>query len=148
MTIRVLICGGTEVLDATTVIKEIDKIHLSNGGISHIAWLTHGGETPVSRAAYDWGHFHNVMRSAFSGPATDPEWKAQGIVKDARPDLVLVMPGEDLPAAGIVTEAMAAGIPVYRNGVLQAPAAACEAGKPDGEPPQTPPAAGSMLRTM
>lgn len=92
--LRVLVCGGRDYQDRTTVYRELDKLHLFHG----IAAIITGAADGADSIADDWARKYGVQNHRF--PA---EWNRYGaaagpirnkrMLDEAYPDLIVAFPG-------------------------------------------------------
>lgn len=145
MALRVLVCGGRNYSDKTTVFDVLDRIH--GGPSGPIAPLIHGAASGADALASEWADVHGVEDEAY--PAN---WKAEGrragplrnqrMIDEGKPELVVFFPG-GRGTLDMIRRANLAGVPIAPGEHLppRAPAslpAQPTAANPTAEPERKP----------
>lgn len=107
---RVLVCGGRDYSDRTTVYRELDAL------APQPTVIIHGGARGADSLAEDWAASRDVMSHVWLA-----NWKAHGraagpirnsyMLTDGKPDLIVAFPG-GRGTADMIRQAKRAGVTV------------------------------------
>ena len=109
---RVLVCGGREFHDRTSVYTTLDALHVK----SPISLLIHGGARGADRLGWDWARSRHINARGFYAD-WDYHGKSAGVIRNqemidkGKPELVVAFKG-GRGTLDMVNRALKAGVKV------------------------------------
>lgn len=116
MTVRVLVTGGRDYVDASTVQRTLDELDQQLGIVAVIEGGALGADAGTRWWAWSRGMMPETYKAAwrYLGPSAGPR-RNTTMLENSRPDLVIAFPG-GVGTKDCVTKAIARGIKVLYAG--------------------------------